>query len=264
VGGLDLDKIRDPFYMMQKIQEFVQKAPADLSRAILPSFGLTEDVIAGMHQNSFREGILKRAPVRSPGMIKSLQAAHVAFGNFEDLVTRIFDSLTAKHGASLANDFSKLAVSVGKIIDQLVVLAEKVHLFKGIEKTFDGLVSVLKDMSLLVDTINHGIDVLTGNDKGQNAGKRYFGQGTWWMNGVEKFEDLILTGLDADHNLAARNKMLGMVRPVSQNPSKHTEINVNQNIVHHGDTKDTRGVMDTHKAGASRAFYQNSSRAGGI
>ena len=134
VKDFDPTRLRDTFYVMTKLQEAAQKLPKDLGTQALKSFGLSEGAIAAMRRNAFTPEQLSKAPTYNDGEIRQLDKANIAWSNLGNKVEMLIGHLNAAHGGQLVNDITKIADAVFKLINALLVLADKLKVFTEFSK----------------------------------------------------------------------------------------------------------------------------------
>ncbi len=260
VGGLDPTKYKDTFYMMTKLQEAMQKMSPEMGNIAGKSFGLSEGVIAAMRRNAFTPDMLKKAPTYSDNEVKSLDKSNVAWSNLNNKIQMAFGHFNAKHGETMVAD-------IGKIVDQVLKLAESFeHLAEKI-KLFDIIDEVFKGWGMIFDTIGTSVDKLmemmgkgkkdkdSAFDKKGNLKKNPIAMASDWVG--EKIDDYYWNeDVKKGYNVAPRIP----ITPPAQTANNTT---INQTITHHGDAKDTRAVKDTHKSAINHAYRQRSAQRQG-
>lgn len=164
----DMKKLRDTEYMLKKLQEFSQKAPADLGRKFLGQFGLDENMIVAMRRNAFREDVFKNAPIQSDAALKNFNRIGVKWENMMTKFDQMWMKLTNKHGDKFITDISKVADQVVRLIENVVLLADKL-------KVFETFGTALEGWSQLLQMINQASDAgktpeeMANPLKGKNA-----------------------------------------------------------------------------------------------
>lgn len=140
-GGItlgDVNKFMEhPELLLQRLQQYAQKEKrVGIRNEALRSFGLGDNMIAGVARQAFRPEVLQKAPVYSDAAIKGLDQANIMWSNLGDTIQRAIGSLNAAHGGQIVKDFTIL-VNIGlKLVDILITVAEKIHLFEGIDYLF--------------------------------------------------------------------------------------------------------------------------------
>ena len=203
---IDPNKVRDTFYVMEKLQEFARQVPADVSKNMMKSFGLSEGVIAAMRQNAFRPDVFQQAPIYTADEIKKLRVLNVGWENLGDKIDKAIGRLNAKHGGQFLKDITKLSENVLNLADSLATLAEKLEVFKTVSTAFEG-------WNYLFEWANKGD--MENIDTAKPKGERRFGEGTWWQNGIDSMVDSFM-------NMSAEAKGNSMVlsnrRPDNNSP----------------------------------------------
>ena len=172
--NVDPKRVRDTFYVLEKLQEFAKQVPADVSKSMMRSFGLSEGVIAAMRQGAFNETVFRKAPTYNDGQIKALRKLNVGWSNMGDRIEKSLGALNAKYGGQLLKDIGRISEKLLRLIDLLASLAEKIKLFKGVTMVFDGWVEIFQLINDSVDGLKKNLeplfDFLNGDKKdGGNA-----------------------------------------------------------------------------------------------
>lgn len=156
VGKLDESKLMGPKqdipYVFQKIQEFVRKAPPNLTKELLGF--LPAHILSGMHDNVFRPEMLNKAPTYSETEARKLQGVGIQWANIGRQIEMAFGHLNAKHGGDLSANIGKIAAEILTLVGSLLTLSENLKLFSVIEKAFQGWEFIIQGLLSLVNTIN--------------------------------------------------------------------------------------------------------------
>jgi hypothetical protein len=247
--GFDPKKARDTFYVMQQLQKAAQALPKDVGNNVLKSFGLSEGTIAAMRRNAFNPATLAKAPTYSDNEVKSLDKANIAWSNLSNKIEMAIGHLNAKHGLSVVKDISMLADKIFKVVEGFEKIAEKLKLFQVLGKVFEG-------WGLIFDAIGNGVDSLVGAKPGKE--NDYVDKkGNLKKDPVTMLSDWIGSKIMAEPEqvISPRLQALGA-------GAGGGSTTINQNIVHHGDAKDTKAVQDTHRSAISNAYRQRPTRTG--
>ena len=256
-GGVDSKKYQDTFYMMDKIQTAIQKMDPQMSAIVAKSFGLSQNVIAAMKQNSFNPEMLAKAPTLSVRQEKGLRASQVAFANLGAEVEMEMARFNAKHGAELAGQVKPIIEAMLKLGEAAVKLAEAVGAFHIVTSAIEGFTTVLNslgDNGVLntMKNIGEGLaELVTDTAETAGAGK---------LSGLS--QKLLPNTAYAPPIQPSIN---GMIIPKihlsnTQKQQAGHSTNIVQYITHHGDGKDTKPVADSHKKRISQAVRQSSAQ----
>lgn len=147
-GGISQKDIQNyakqPELLLQKLQEYSKKETnIGLRNETLKSFGISEGMVAALSRQAFRPDVLKKAPTYSDNEVKQLDKANIAWSNLGNKVEMAVGHFNAMHGGQLVGDISKIVDQVVKLAEAFTVLAEKLHLFEGIGKIFEGWTAIL-------------------------------------------------------------------------------------------------------------------------
>lgn len=247
--GFDPKRARDTFYVLEKLQEFAKKAPPDLARQVIGSFGVSGGVQAAMRKGVFNEKMFKRAPLYGDGEIKQLSKVDAAWANMFQRVEMAFGRLTAKHGMTLVGDVEKLLKIFLKLVDAATLLAEKIKLLEGLGTIVDGLAKL---MGAATDTIGA---VKEGGAGAIGKGLMEAGKGAW------------MTFQEYDTKKAS----LAFKAATPKGPASYsgggeagdTVFNVNQNLNFQHDGKDAEKTGVSVKKAFKDAYKQFSSLSQG-
>lgn len=239
--GLDMKKVRDPLYVMQQLQKAAQALPPDAGNMILKSFGLSEGVIAAMRRNMFTPKAFAQAPTYSDREVGQLDKANIAWSNLGNKIQMAMGHFNASHGLSIVKDISQLTDQVLKLVASFEALAEKLKLFQVVGKVFEG-------WGLIFKGISGGVDALTGGAKNTSMTDK---KGNLKIDPVSMLSNWIGKRIDQHFDIAPRMPQLA-----SGGARNNGEVHITQNIVHHGNAKDTQAVKDSHKVAVNQAYRQ--------
>lgn len=253
--GFDEKRARDTFYVMQKLQEFAKSQPADVGNNVLKSFGLSEGTIAAMRKNVFNPKTLAQAPVYSEGQIGQLNKVDVAWKNLSAKIEMAMGKFSSKHGLDIVKDISKLTDQVFKLIEAFSRLADKLKLFEGIGKVFEG-------WSMLFGGLSGAVDTVAKDKKGTLHGLAEQGEG--FAEGLGQFlKGAFMTateGLDMKDNSEISEKTIAPKMPNTPPPTKSQNVNINQNLNFQHEGKDHQKTSDSVKKAIRGAVRQMSSQ----
>lgn len=161
-GGIsqaDIEKYsKSPELLIQKLQQYAQKEKnIGLRNETLKSFGLSESMIAGVSRNAFRPDVLQKAPTYSDAEVGKLDKANIAWANLGNKIEMAVGHFNAMHGGQLVKDISGIVDQVVKLTNAFVKLSEKLHLFEGIGKVFDGWTKIFQGVTTGVDTLTQAV-----------------------------------------------------------------------------------------------------------
>lgn len=160
-GGItpkDIEKFaQQPALLLQRLQQYAGK-DHNLGRRneVLKSFGLGDDVIAGLSRQAFRPAVLSKAPTYNDKEIGALDRANIAWSNLGTHIEMAVGHFNAAHGGQLVKDFTMLTDQVLKLAGALTTLSEKMKLFETLGHAFEGLANTLKLVNELVTKFKGG------------------------------------------------------------------------------------------------------------
>lgn len=255
--GFDENKIDDIFYMMGKLQDFAQKMPEDIGNKLLKSFGLTDGMIIAMRKNAFNATNFKNAPIYTDKEAAQLAKMGVAWDNLGNKIKMAMGHLNAKHGGQLIKDISSIADQVLKVIDNLLILAEKLKVFEYIGMIFKGWYEILKLLNEQIEEFKKNND--DPNDKkapGQKSMGAVLldsvfpgasGMGDHWKKVEAEWAD--------NEKRVLEGVMSGKIKP-NHNSGNTINNTVNQNLNFQHEGKNAKEVGDASKKSIREAFRQ--------
>lgn len=249
VVDFDMEKVRDTFYVMQKLQEFSQKVPADVAKNVIKSFGLNDNMISAMRQNAFNAESLAKAPIFSDRQIEALRKIDAAWANIGDKIMRIVANLSMANGGKLLADISKIIDALGKLSQEALKLANALKVFELISLAFEGWVKILKIASDLIKQIITMLPQFSGYKSATDFMKNAFGDaGAWVLENWGK-------------DFSKQENILPPTKQGGKTSMNNTEINQNFNFQHPGEN--ARDVGMASKSGVEVALRQMSAQAQG-
>lgn len=249
VVDFDMNKVRDTFYVMEKLQEFSQKVPADVGKNVIKSFGLNDNIIAAMRQNAFNAEAFAKAPVFSDRQIDSLRKIDAAWANIGDKLTRIIANLSMANGGKLLSDISKMVDAVGRLAQELLKLANALKLFELISLAFEGWLKILKLIQAVIKEIVGVVPAFSGYKNTADFMKNAFGDAAAWV--MENWNT----------DFSKKENVLPPTKPGDKTSQNNTEINQQFNFSHPGEN--AREVASASRDAVEVAYRQMSAQAQG-
>lgn len=156
---VDIQKFaKSPELLLQKLQAYAAKETnIGLRNATLKSFGLGDEMIAALTRQAFKPEVLRKAPTYSDNEVKQLDKANIAWSNLGNKIQMAVGHFNALHGATLVKEISMIVNQVIKLSEAFVKLAEKLHLFQGLAKVFDGWTKIFGVVNNTVDSFTKTI-----------------------------------------------------------------------------------------------------------
>jgi hypothetical protein len=238
-GGLtsaDIDRFaRDPEALMKRLQQYaLTEKNAGLRNEVLKSFGMSDQMIAGMARGAFRPSAMAKAPTYSTNELRALDQANIAWSNLGTKVEMAFGHFNAAHGGQLVRDISKITDQVIKLTEAFIKLAEKLKFFELIGKVFEG-------WTLIFQEINKAAAVKTPTTDNSSLMDKLIG---------ERFAG------DVTKLFAPKLAPTGTGKP-----SGNIEVNQTLNFQHDG--KDSKKTGDSTKKAIQDAFRQYTAQGQG-
>lgn len=242
IGGFDTKKLHDLPYMMQQLQKFAQAANVGegVKRWALGTTGLSEGMVTASMRNAFQPDIMARAPVYSEKELANLDKVNAAWSNLGNKVEMAFGRFTGHHGQAMVRDIEKIALATIHLADAVERLGQKVHAFERLGHILEGMANTVKLVNEVIDKLSgkesHKGDLLYSEPGGEVL--------PGWKGSVaQKYLSDEWAGIQAGFaRMTADFRLLA--------PNGGSKVEVNQNITHVGDAKDTKSVKELHRAAA--------------
>lgn len=153
ITGADVEKfMQNPELLLQRLQQYAQKEKRlGIRNEALKSFGLSDNMIAGLSRQAFNPKALSRAPTYSDREIGALDKANIAWSNLGTTISMTIGHFNAAHGGELVKDFTLLTDKVLMLANAFMKLADATHFFEALNKTVEGLALIL---GIVTDTVN--------------------------------------------------------------------------------------------------------------
>lgn len=137
--SFDPSKMRDTFYMLDKLREYAQKTQniPDVSNRILQSFGISDGAIQALRSSSVDLSKIAPSNLYSQREQKALNAMGVAWSNLANQIDKAIGRLNVRFGPSLLKDLTLLTTQMLKLVEAFALLIDKLHVIKGISKVAD-------------------------------------------------------------------------------------------------------------------------------
>lgn len=157
VGGMSPEDInnymKNPQKLLDELQKYALKEKnVGLRNEVLKSFGLSDSMIAALARGGFTPGVLAKAPTYSSGEINNLNQANIAWSNLGNEIEMAFGHFNALHGMDLVKDIGQITHAIIKLTEALVVLGDKLKVFKGLAILFD---EAAKSINALTGVVEH-------------------------------------------------------------------------------------------------------------
>jgi hypothetical protein len=229
LGDLDEEKIKDSangvFYLFQKLQEASQKGNTAFMNEQLRSLVGNEKIIAGMRANIFTKDMFSKAPKYNEAQINSLAKTDVMMGNVKERWNKAFGFFTAKHGQQIASGINTISGAVINLLNSLMQVAEKFHIFEWIGKMITGWANLL--------------NLISGKDSGGATGG---------MEGLKLF----LNGIKE----SAKDSIKSILPSIPESSGPSSMNNIEQNLYFNHDGRDALETASSTRTAFNQAFRQ--------
>lgn len=265
-GGIDINKLNDTYYVLEKIQKFAQnkEVPRPFANYFMQQAHLSDNMIQFLRTSKIGSpGKVDSSLINTDAQVKQLAKVSVAWDMLGLKMQRAWDKLTAKHGIQVVSDLSKITDQIVKMVSALSTLAEKLKIFKLLGMVFEGWSDIFQLMNETIDNVINTVDQLSGNSKEPQVKEKPV------LSDEMVMPDLFslikpLASMVLQNNVAPNEKPKSASNPPMQmgatfsKPSEtavpnvsnaHSTTNstqINQTITHYGNAEDTKAVKDLH------------------
>lgn len=147
--NVDPNRLRDTFYIMQKLQDFAKSGAAapDVTKSLLKGFGISDNMFAFFKKNALDLAKIPKSQLFSDGEIGRLKAVDVAWSNLWAKIKMAIGHLTASKGLGIVGQLSKAADQAIRLFDALVKIADKLKLFDAFSKSLELFADALNSIT---------------------------------------------------------------------------------------------------------------------
>lgn len=145
----DIDKyIKDPSFLFQRLRDYAlkEKVPG-LALDRLKSFIPDQNLIARIMQGHMGQDEIANSPFLSDAIITRLEKTGLAWNKLGIDIEGAFHSFASFRGADIAKEIDSLVAPTLRLVTALDKLAEKLHVFKLIGKSFEGIDLILESLT---------------------------------------------------------------------------------------------------------------------
>lgn len=263
-----------PEELIQRLQKYAAtEKDKGLKNEVLRSFGLGDNIIAGLNRQAFTPQQLQKAPTYSDKETGQLDKNRASWSNLGNTIEMAVGHFNAKHGQELVEGISKVLPKVIELVNAFMKLSEALKLFEWFGKMIEG-------WSEIFNVITGSVNAVTGaitDPKKADALKNKVGSfitsdlptmakyaASSVFGGGEKsaLAPASAGGVDASGKISPRGASPTMPgQPATQNNTQN--INVNQNLNFQHDGKDAVKTGDSVKKAVNAAVRSNPAQAGG-
>jgi hypothetical protein len=290
-GGFDYGKINDTLYVLNKVKAFAQntRVPIPFANEWLKEAGFGKNMVQFLRTTKLDLDKIKPSEIFGNNEVKRLADISVAWANLHRTFEMTTGHLTSKYGMDIVSGLTGAIKTIGALTDNIFKLTKSfpplkdaiiaigavmavsfapvtaaltaiVYVLGEIQKYRDKKVSIFGDKGVLPEPLKmseHLMQYLTGNQVGKDVGNlwdKISGKNPTDKKSGPSFVGNLLDKLGVGNSVAPTTdkKFSGPV-PAG--------VQINQNITHYGDAKDTKSVKDVHKSSAQAAHYYRSSPA---
>jgi hypothetical protein len=162
IGGFDITKHNDPFYMADVIgrgmRAFATMGPKgkNMANELAATMGVSQGFMRGSYMGIFNPKTFAEAPIRSRTTVDALMGANSAINVAKYKMGMLFDNFTIKHGKELADNLLKISTSLVKLLDALDDLARATGAFQLLIGFINMITDSLKGLGLIINE-NDGV-----------------------------------------------------------------------------------------------------------
>lgn len=250
--GLDKNKLGDVKYVIGQLREFAKSVPPQIGNEMLKSFGLSENVIAGMRRGAFDENVLSKAPIRSDSQLKALNKVDGAWRELGYQIDNAFSKFTAKNGLKIVNDLSTITKAVIDLVGALTDLGDRMKVLQTLGSGLTGIANSLKLIAEVAD--------MFGGKASKKGDLLYVKPGESAVPGfadspIGKLFNGLFNNSGAVPNAAVPNNI-----PLPWGGKLDKPITINQTNQFQHDGTDPRKTSDSHEKAAVRAYRSMSAQ----
>lgn len=255
--GLDPTRLRDTFYVMDKLQKFAKEVPPDVAANVLKSFGISDTMFQFFAKNKQDIDKVKPSNIFSEREVAALARVDVAWSNFWNRFKMIIGGLTAQNGIKGINVLSGAMSGAQKFFSDLGKATQGIENFKTIAVTAGALIAAA--WAPITAAIAGIIYLLDQYNKKKNGEKdTFFDDDTGFLGKKGPIMKFIMGDVPDD---VMNPKEIGpMAIPPQKTTSdtmKEVHNTVNQILNIHG-VDDAKDVSNESKKGLNDAVRQMS------
>lgn len=120
----DMNRVRDTFYVMEKLKEFSKIAPPELAQSVIGSFGISNDVIQFMRSTQLDISKIKPTAIYGPEEIERLAKINVGWMNLRQTFDTFMGHETAKFGLPIVRHLQgalDVVIRLGQGLENLMI-----------------------------------------------------------------------------------------------------------------------------------------------
>lgn len=138
--SFDPSRVRDTFYMMDKLREYAQKTKdtPDVANQLLASFSISPATIQAMRSSTVELEKIQKSRLYTANEQKRLNSVTIGFTNIADKFEHGFGKINAQFGPGMLKDLTKVTDSILKLVAAFGALNQKLHVVSGFSRIFDG------------------------------------------------------------------------------------------------------------------------------
>ncbi len=133
VGGLDINKLQDTFYMMTKLREYAQKEKnVPWANQMLATFGIGPDTIATMRSSKMELDKISNGNILSEKQIAQLARVNQAWEKFWHTLQMVRDQLVATYGGTAIKSFENAFKFLGEVAKNLQAITKEIPILQKV------------------------------------------------------------------------------------------------------------------------------------
>lgn len=251
VGGIDVAKARqDTFYLLEKLRQFIQVTPPDRAKYFTKDL-ISDDLFVTLRRAKTPIDQLK-GNFLSANESKAAERFKINLQNFYDNFEKQIARTVIKH-PGIVSDVQKLSLSMLKLVDALVGLADKVYIFDGLSNLINSL-SMIADKAgsvassgMFKNILQHSAPVKFFHLSKSKEIEDFFGNKNKTLNNFdEKIKNSIMDSLQKDPSM--KDFKIIIPNPKAQGQSRNNEINIDQTVNNYGVEKANQASDELRKA----------------
>lgn len=145
------DFMKNPELLLQRLQRYAQiEKRVGVRNEVLKSFGLSDNMIAGVSREAFRPEVMRKAPSYSDRELSALNQANIQWSNLATKIQMAVGHFNAMHGGALVRDISTLTTSVLALANAFIKFANSIKFFETLSQSVDGIASILNTLNVVL------------------------------------------------------------------------------------------------------------------
>lgn len=150
--------LKDTFYVFDKVVQYLKtsKDAVDIQNEVAKSFGLSTNMIAAARRGLLDQNVRSKAPLYTDTEAKALDNVARGWTNLYKQWEMGIGRINVRNGPELIRDLSNISTAILKLIDALVMLTEKLKVFKLLGFISQAAATTVKELGDLTSALTPG------------------------------------------------------------------------------------------------------------